>query len=450
MFIKRDILVLIMPVIVEQTFLILTGVINTIMASRLSKDVVSAIGMADSLNNMLINVFSGLAIGGTVVVAQYIGQGNKKNANKTLKQILYVGVGISFLITILVWIFRYEIVGLLFKSAEKTVIDNLMVYLQITVLNYPLIAIQLITLGALRGSGDTRTSMKINILVNILNIFLSYVFIYGIKWIGFKGMGIKGAAIGLTLARVIGAIVTLAEITSCKNYLYLDQLTKFKLNIHILNAVFTVGIPASIESLLFNSGKLLVQILVVELGTAAIAADSIFNSILSVFNIPGNAVRAVTTTLVGQHIGRKEINEAKEYIIYSAKATAIILGILGAISYPFAKSIASFYTSDETVIKMISDLIKLNSICILLWSPSFVIPEGLKGAGDSKYTMVISMISMWLFRIGVAYVFGILLNLGLIGIWAGRYVDWLARGVLYFLRLKGDKWNKILVKSEEV
>ncbi|EIV99554.1 MATE family efflux transporter [Thermoanaerobacter siderophilus] len=450
MLLKKEVSVLAIPVVVEQTFIILASVINAIMASRLSKQVISAIGMADSLNNILVNIFSGLAIGGTVVIAQYIGQNNRKSANRVLKQVLYFGILVSVLVTILVWLFRYQIIALLYKSAESKVLNNLMIYLQITILNYPLIAIQLIALGALRGSGDTKTPMKINIIINISNVIFSYIFMYGVKTVGLDSMGIKGAALGITLSRIIGVLAILTELTNPKHKVFLNRIIKYNPDWKILNAVFTVGIPASIESLLFTSGKLIVQILVVGLGTASIAADSIFNSILSIFNIPGNALSAAATILVGQHMGRQEIGEAKKYIMYTTKVAAVILGILGAISYPFAHNIASFYTSDETVIKIASDLIKLNSVCILLWPPSFIFPAGLKGSGDSKYTMVISTITMWLFRIGLAYIFGIVLKLGLIGVWMGRYADWGVRGILYFIRLHGNKWNKILVKSEGV
>jgi len=252
MVIKKDILKLIGPIITEQTFISSMGIINTILASRLGKEAISSIGMADSINNILIGFFSALAVGGTVVVAQYVGQKNQKAANEASKQIMYSGELITIFITILIWILRHPIVLLLFGKAEKIVFDNAILYLSISLVTYPFITAQLVAFGVLRGAGDTKTPMYINVFINVLNVILSYAFIYGIKIVNLKGLGVEGAAIGIGLSRLIGAIVALYILIKGTSVVKLYDLWHYRPDIKMLRSIFNIGLPAGLESLLFS------------------------------------------------------------------------------------------------------------------------------------------------------------------------------------------------------
>jgi putative MATE family efflux protein len=455
MIIRKDVLRLTLPVVMEQAFVVSLGVINTIMAGRLGKEAVSAIGMVDSINNILISFFSALAIGGTVIVAHYIGQSNTRKANESAKQILYVGVIIALAVTVFVGMFRHSIIRLLFNSADELVISNTMTYLAITLLTYPIIALQLIAFGVLRGAGDTKTPMKINIVTNIVNVILSYFLIYGIHItnehlnLQLNGMGVKGAAIGIGLARSCGALLIVFVLVRGSGSIKLRKLKSFKPDFTILKSIFGVGVPASVESLLFNGGKLITQVFLVSLGTAAVAANSVAGSISGLFNVPGNAFSIAATTIVGQAMGKGDSEAAKDSLMYMTKLSTVSLALLGIASFPFARFLASLYSNNGDVIAIATDITKLNSICTILWSISFVLPAGLKGAGDAKYTMVTSIVGMWLFRIVMGYVLAINLKFGAIGIWMGMYIDWVVRGILYLIRLKGDKWKKHTVIAKE-
>lgn len=201
--IRKDVFNLTVPIVTEQLFVISLGMINTMMAGHISKEAVSAIGMVDSINNIFIAFFSALAIGGMVVVSQFIGQENIKKANATMKQALYSGLIISFLVTIIMWLFQGSIIAILFGSADSLVISDARTYLGITLLTYPLITIDLVANGLLRGAGDTKTPMKISIFMNIMNVSLTYTFI------NILGMGVIGAALGIAIARVSGGIIIL-------------------------------------------------------------------------------------------------------------------------------------------------------------------------------------------------------------------------------------------------
>lgn len=455
-FIRKDVSKLVIPILTEQIFIVSMGMINTMMASNLKgdlgKNVVSAIGMVDSLNNLFNSFFSSLAIGGTVVVAQHIGRGDKKNANEAAKQALFSGLIASTIATILIWIFRGLIVTRLFGSADPDVMNNAYTYLIISLLTYPFIAVSLICTGVLRGSGNTKTPAKINIAMNCINITLTYLFLYGIKLgdlrINLGLSGITGAALGIGIARVSGAMIALTILIKGKGSIKLSNISAFKFNKVLLRQVFNVGLPASVESLLFSMGKLITQIFIVGMGTVAMASNSISNSIINMLNIPGNSLSMAATTIVGQTIGKGDIPKARNSLMYMTKFALGCLMILGALSIPFARLLVGLYTQNQFIIDYSTKLIRLNAIATPLWAFSFVLPAGLKGAGDGKYTMVTSISGMWIFRIGLGYVLGVVLGFGVAGVWMAMYVDWFVRGSMYYMRVKKGKWSKhVIIKT---
>jgi putative MATE family efflux protein len=449
--VRKDVYKLAMPILAEQLFVATLGMVNTMMAGHISKEAVSAIGMIDSFNYILIAFFSALAVGGTVVVAQYIGRKDIKMANNAMKQSLYSGVFIGLVITVLIFIFREQLVQVLYGQAEAKVIKYANMYFRITIISYPFIALDLIANGVLRGSGDSKTPMKITMLMNVLNIILGYTFIYGINinvlsfHIHTSGMGVEGAALAIAIARTAGGFIALGVLLRGTRLLKLKNLFEFKPNRDILHPIFAVGIPASLESLIFNGGKLITQVFIVGMGTVSIASNTIGNSIATMLNIPGTSISIVATALVGQYMGRRDSNEAQRCLSYLWRMSTICLVVICAISIPTAGLWTSLYTKDPDIIKLTANLLRTNAICIPFWSISFVLPAGLRGAGDAKYTLVTTIIGMWLFRIFSGYVLGVSLGFGLIGVWVGMYIDWIVRGILYFIRFKKGKWKNIIL-----
>jgi putative MATE family efflux protein len=452
MLIRKDVLKFTLPVIAEQTFIMIMGVINTVMAGRLGKEAVSAIGMVDSINNIFIAFFSALAIGGSVVVAHYTGQGNRESANEAARHTMLTGLVLSTAVTLVIFIFRYELIKILYGSAEQQVVSNSFTYLNITLFTYPLIALISVACGVLRGAGDTRTPMKVTIIMNFMNVILSYVLIYGLKAgnshfrIEIPGLGVRGAAFGIAAARTIGAVLIIFVLLNGSKHVKLIINRNFKLDLQMFKSILGIGFPASIENLLFNVGKLITQVFIVGMGTASIAANYIAGSIFGLINIPASALSIAATIFVGQYMGRRECDEAKDTLVYIIKASSACLLVVCAVAFPFTGFLVSMYTNNADVIKITSDLIRSALIAIpALWAVSFTIPAGLKGAGDAKYTMFVSVFSMWAFRITLGYVLGIPLKLGVVGVWMGMYFDWVIRGILFGLRLRNDKWKKNVV-----
>jgi len=442
MFIRKDVFKLAIPIMIEQTFVMLLGTCNTMMAGHIGEQAVSAIGMVDSINNMFISFFAALSVGATVVVAQQIGQNKPKRANETAKQAIVSGILVSLVITLLLWIFRIPLINVLYGSAEEVVKIDAKLYLEFTLLTYPFIAIEQIANGVLRGCGDTKTPMKITMFMNLINIVLGYILIFGIDIIHLSSFGIGGAAVAIAIARLIGTLLIIIVLVRGSKIIKIKNILPFNFDIEVQKSIFNIGIPAGMEQVIFNAGKLIVQMFIVTMGTASIAANAISTSIAIMINVPGNALCLAATALVGQYIGRNDIKGAKNTLIYLVKFGTFCLVSLGLFFVPISGWLASLYTDVPEVIAISSTLIRSNSIALIAWGLSFILSSGLKGAGDTIYTMLTAFIGMWIFRILVGYLLGIVLGFGVLGIWIAMYIDWIVRGTMYCIRLRGDRWLK--------
>ena len=440
---RKDVVTLTGPILVEQIFISMLGVVNTIMSARIGKEALSAIGMIDSLNSVIQAFFVALSIGSTVVVAQYTGRGDKTMADHACVQSLVSGLLLALAISLSIWLFQAPLLDALFGSAEPLVTQHMNTYLSITLLTYPLIGLTSIACGALRGAGDTSTPMKVNTLMNVLNVFLSYVCIYGLNLgvVQIPGFGVAGAATGLGLARLIGLIYLFSIMLSKYSVINLASLRQFKFNIPLQRSIFAIGIPSSMENMMFTGGKLITQIMIVGMGTTAIAANYIGFSVVNIMNIPGMALSLAATTLVGQFMGRGDSQGAEETLKYIIKLSTICLVTMGLICYPLMRLLVGMYSNDPAVVDLATTLLHWNCLLMVFYSTTFVLPAAPKGAGDAKYAVFTTLIGMWVFRIVLGYFIGIYLGFGLLGVWFGMFIDWAVRSSLYLLRVRSGRWK---------
>ncbi|MDD4743270.1 MAG: MATE family efflux transporter [Clostridiaceae bacterium] len=443
-----------LPVLVEQFFIVIMGVINTMLASNMGKEAISAIGMIDTISNIMIALFGALSIGGTVIVAQYTGQKDSAKASQSAAQALLSNLVISAGLAVLLWILRFLIIRALYGDADALVLDYADQYFGISLWSYIPIAMISVSFGILRGSGDTRTPMRISIIMNLCNVLLSYVLIYGLD-IRLGGLdlvlpafGVRGAATGLTSARTIGMLLVLIPLLNGSKRIRLTRLELFRPRWDLLRSIFRLGIPASAEQLMFQGGRLITQTYIVRLGTAAIAANTISISVNSLLMVPGNALAIAATALVGQQIGAGRFKEARKQLNFLILAASAAMALVSLVMLAIKDPVIRLYTHDEQISQLVSVII-LSSLVVqpFIWSTSFITPAGLRGAGDIRYTMVVSIISMWLLRILLGYVFAVILPWGVLGVWIAMYVDWLCRSIFFVRRVQRDAWfAKVVIR----
>lgn len=430
----KQIIGITIPLFVDQAFLVIMSLLNTAMISSAGVAAVSAVSMVDSLNIFFVNVFIALATGGTVIVAQYKGARNNEMVAKTATQAISAVTIVSVLLCLLVIIFNIPVLNILFGKAEADVFYNAKIYLIGSCISYPFIAIFQAVCGSLRGIGESKPCLNLSLFMNLTNTVLNLLLIL------FLHMGIIGLVVSTISARILGMAASII-------YLKHNRVIHFHIKdaIHvdysILKKIMFIGLPFAAEQLFFNGGKLLTQTYIVQLGTLALAANAIGNSIVLLFQIGPNALSISILTVVGQCIGRRNIHDARKFVKSFLALASILFAVTALLLMPFFPVLMKMFASPSEIVHTIYTLVIITAISQpFLWSISFLLPSALRAAGDSSFTSIISMLSMWLFRVILGYILGITLGFGILGVWIAMIGEWGVRGMIFLRRFKGEKW----------
>src|SRR3954469_5978065 len=359
----KKLFAIIIPIFVDQAFLIIMSLLNTAMISSAGVAAVSAVSMVDSLNIFLVNVFIAVATGGTVMVAQYKGSANPEMVSKTATQAISAVTIFSVLLSALVIIFHTSTLNLLFGKAEADVFHNARIYLIGGCLSYPLIAIFQAVTGALRGVGETKPCLNLSLLMNLTNTILNVLLITVFD------MGVEGLVISTIFARLLGVAASLIYIIKYNETIRFKLKNALRIDVSILKKVMFIGLPFAAEQLFFNGGKLLTQTFIVQLGTMALTVYAIGNSIALLFQIGPNALGISIVTVVGQCIGRRNIQDARKFVKSFIGLSSIFFVIAAVIIMPFFSLLIKMFNPPEEIIPTIFTLILISAIAQpLLWS----------------------------------------------------------------------------------
>ena len=428
---------LIIPLVIEQFLSAFVGFADTLMVSSAGEHAVSGVSLVDAINMLIIFVFTALATGGTVTAAQYLGHGDRKSAKSAAHQIFMLTLLLSAALAAICAPLRGGILRLIYGKVETAVMENASVYFLITGLSYPAIA-QFNTCAALlRVTGNSRQPMEVAAVMNAVNIAGNALLIYVFH------LGAMGAALSTLAARVVGFLILWRLMLRPDGALSLSGYFPFRFNGTMIRNILHIGIPSGLENGMFQVGKLMVQGVVTTFGTAAIAANAVANSVVSMATIPGVAIGMALITVVGQCVGAAEYKQAKSYMRGMTLLSQGIVTALSLLIILLLRPIMAIFQLTGETMQTAEYLILL--CCggnILFWSPAFVIPYGLRAASDIRYTMLVSITSMWTMRLGMGYVLSVYLGLGVYGVWCGMLLDWLTRLIFFIWRLHGDRWMR--------
>ncbi|WP_213508616.1 MATE family efflux transporter [Paenibacillus faecis] len=431
----RQIIALFIPILIDQAFIVGLNLVNTAMISSSGVAAVSAVNMVDSLNIFLINVFVAVATGGTVVVAQYKGSGNDSMVSRASAATVTAVAMIALTIGLLIMGFHTPVLNVLFGTASAEVLGNARVYMIGSSISYVGIAVVQAVCGALRGIGKTRASLALSLIMNLLYVLLNIVFITLLH------MGVLGMTIAVNIARYVGAACALYYLFKLDVTLHLRIRDLFHFPLSMLRKIMFIGVPFAAEQMFFNGGKLLTQVFIVSLGTYAIATNAISGSLAMVFQIPASAMSLAIVTVVGQCIGRGNIADARKFIKSFLWLGSISLALIGLILMPFFRPLVGLFDPPPEIVDDIFLVLLVNTLAqVPLWAISFILPSALRAAGDSKFTSITSMLTMWLFRVILGYILGITLNFGILGVWLAMNCEWGVRGAIFLWRFRGKKW----------
>lgn len=431
----RMVIAIIIPILVDQAFIVCLNLLNTAMISSSGVAAVSAVNMVDSLNIFLVNVFVAVSTGGTVVVAQYKGSGNipmvSKAASGSISSVFLLAAAIGLSIIGL----HNGVLNVLFGNADTDVMQNARVYIIGCAASYGGIAITEAVCGALRGLGETKSSLTLSLIMNITYVLLNALFINVLH------MGVLGMVTALNIARYFGAFCSILYLLKWNTSLSFQLRSLLNFDFSMLKRILFIGLPFAAEQMFFNGGKILTQTFIVSLGTYAMAVNAICSSLSLLFQIPANACSLAVVTVVGQCMGRRNIQDARKFIKSFLALSSLSFVVMTIVIMPFFQPLVSLFNPPKEIVHTIFIIVLINALAqIPLWSVSFITPAALRAAGDSKYTSVVSMLSMWLFRVVLGYILGILLPFGIVGVWVAMDCEWGVRALIFLLRFRGQKW----------
>lgn len=455
LFTGRQIAAIILPLLLQNILAITIGMADSMMVSNKGEEAFAGVSLVTSLDSLLITLFSALTAGGSVVLAQAMGRRDRDYACKAAKQMLYVATMVAAGITTVVLILRMPLLKLLFGDVEEAVLNNALAYFFFVALSFPFLAIESSIAATLRAQGDSMTSLKISIFMNLLNIVGNAVLIYGLD------LGAAGAAIATLVSRVIGAGVQLFIIHNKKRYIYIGNLLHYRPDGSMIKDILRIGVPNGIENTMFQFGRLMTSSLVSSLGTVAIAANAAATSLATFQYNTGGAVQNAMVAVVGRCVGAKEKEQAKHYTWRLLGIAYVAVFVVDVILTVFATPLLSLYgLSGETSAVARQLLIYQSVVSMFIWPLAFCLPPALRAASDVKFTMVVSVTSMWVFRVVGAYVlsldvislFGGVISfggfgLGVMGVWVAMTADWLFRLMLFLWRFVSGRW---LTKYREI
>ena len=443
LFSNKQLKKLIIPLIIEQFLAVLVGTMDVMMVSQVGEYATSGVSLVDQMTFLFVQAFGALSTGGSIIAANYIGQKDEKQACRAADQLLVSTTFIGALIMTLCLLFREFLVDTIYGSIAANVRESALIYFLITSISYPFLAAYSGASALCRSMGDSKTTMKVSIIVNLVNVCGNALLIMVFH------MGTAGVAIPTLVSRILGAVLMYLVIRDRRRPIHSTLSLRFRFDFRMIRQILKVGIPSGIDGSVFQVGKLMVASLISTLGTVSIAANAVTNTLSSIVIIPGSAMGLSMITIVGQCMGAGEAEQAVQYTKKIMKYVHIAVFAVSALMALGSPLILRLYNlSDETyrIAKIL--IVSYCALSFIDWPESFALPNSLRAGGDATYVMTISMISMWAFRIACSYLFVLGFKMGVYGVWAAMYVDWIFRAVMYVLRFRSRKWMKLLVKKE--
>lgn len=435
-FSRQDLKHLLLPLLAEQFLVVLIGLMDTVMVSSCGEQAMSGVSLVDSINVLLIGVFSALATGGAVLVSQYLGQKRIDAAKTAAKMLFYVVLLVSLTIMAICLIFRKPLLMAIFGAVEDEVMTASQQYFLLSALSYPIMAIYNAYCALLRCIGNPKATMFSSFVMNIVNFIGNSLTIYVFGW------GVIGAGLATLISRSVGAYITQRALRDPHCRIPYPGMFPFEWRPREIKKILSVGIPSGFENGLFQLGKLLLLRMIATFGTASTAANAVGNTLGSFQCLPGNAIGLAMIAVVGQCCGAHAYDQAKFYTRKLMQITYLCMGTLNILMLLCNPIITLPFNLSPEATVLARQIVAIHGAgCVLLWPMSFTMPNALRAAGDAKFTMSVAVFSMAAFRIA----FGILLaqtfHMGVIGVWIAMQIDWIFRIICFLLRWRSGKWQ---------
>ena len=439
-FTYQQIFGMLVPLILDQFFVSIIGLLTTAMISSSSQESVSAVSLVSPIYAMTYAIYSSISAAGTVIIAQYKGHGDMDKVKRAAGQIVMFTVLSAVVFSVVLGFFAEPLIHTMFADADAVVRKKATDYLIGCAISCIFLSLYMGCTAVFRGVGETKVCLKLSMIINLIHLFASFVFINILR------LDILGTALSLNLARLIGGGIALYDLLRKKSGLNIEWADVFTINRNILKSVITTSIPFAMEQLCFNGGAILVSMFIVKLGTKNVAANAVTNSTIMVFYAMGLAVSNLTVTVVGQCIGAGDKKMARSYGKKMVWLGEVAILVSLAVMLPFLNYILKLYQAPDDTMGQIYRLLMIISVpMILFWSTSNVLPNVLRAGGDVNFTSYVSLFTMWVIRVGLSYVVCMKLGAGIEGVWICLGLEWLIRSVIFGVRFHSGHWIKTMI-----
>ena len=442
---------LVIPSFIEELGQILTMYVDTAMVGRLGVAASAAIAVNHPIV-MLTNGFNfGLAIGFSVMIARFIGEKHLEDAREVMRNAMFHILWFGGLLTVL-YIFVIAPNFARWMNADPSIWADAGAYTMNLGVTRMFLAMLSINSNLLRGMGDTRRPMFCNILHNVVNVLFNYLLIYPTRTITLLGMqmtmigagrGVAGAAMGTSLANICSASLSMYFVLRKDNLVTFDRKRIIGFNGPLLRRTYRLGIPIALERLVLSTGQLATTRMLAGLGNTVVAAHSYANTAESVCYMPINGFGVAATTIVAQWLGAGDPKKAIELGDKCVKYACLVMAVCAVLMFIFAPQLIGVFTTDQQAISMASQALRVQAFAELFVAVANTVSGILRGAGDTKFSSLLSMIGMWGVRVPLAYILIHFFGFSLLGVWFPMALDWTMRCLLMTIRYKRGKWLNV-------
>ena len=424
------------PSVLESLAINLTGVVDTIMVGTLGTAAIAAVGLTTQPKLLILAPFMALNVAVSSIVARRKGENNPNSANRILRMALILTISLTVVMTILGIALAEPL--LLLVGAQTDTLNDATGYFQIIMAGNLFTTLSLTINGAQKGIGNTRITLVTNMISNGVNVVFNYLLIGGN--FGFPALGVRGAAIATVVGTVFGCVLSIFSVSRRGGFLSLWSLKGWIADKISIRSMLKVGFSALVEQICMRIGFLLFVMTVANLGTVEMAAHQIGMNMMSISFSIGDGLSVAAVTLIGQSLGRKRPDLAKIYGSIAQRIGLICALFISIIYILWGRQIFHAFDSNPVVMDYGAVIMRILSLLLILQIEQVVQFGCLRGAGDTMFTAVISLISVTLIRPGMSFLFCYPLGFGLIGAWIGTVCDQLVRFILSYIRFKKGKW----------
>ncbi|MFO8060998.1 MAG: MATE family efflux transporter [Bacillota bacterium] len=435
---RRAIVLLAWPVAAEMSLHTITQVVDMAMVGRLGPASVAAVGLSFRPLFFVMSIFLGIGGGTTALVARFIGAEDRNLANRTIHQALLFAAPLSFALAALLAIFSHYVV--VFMGAAPDVLPLGSDYVRFMSPGIMLSHLGMVATAGLRGAGDTRTTMRVNAGVNVLNITLNYILIFG--HLGFPALGVRGAAIATSTARGIGGLVILALLCRGGLILHLPWPSLNRWDRELVLRILRVGLPAMMERVLNSSAMILQLKMLATQGTTVVAAATLAQNLEELSFLPAIGLSVAASTLVGQMLGRRDPDTAEQAGWQSSYLGAAFMGTMGLLFLIAPRMLLNIYGAEGHLLSMGVSFLRIVGLFQIPMALSNILAGGLRGAGDTASVMYITSFTTWGIRLGLTALVLFVLKLGPVAAYAALCADWFIRAIILGFRFRRGAWKE--------